>query len=201
MRTRKRRLAAGARRLRPQSAPSAHNGKGAKRSRRGFASMFRISRRLQAGAGPVVFLHVMLESAEQERCAQHEQHVGDNRPAMDAFTSVYCPARNAASAMTSSVRFPSVALSRPPTVSPVLAATGSVAWLSSAASVTIARTDSIKRSVCFGLDLVSGEHHGHEGQQPEQGIATDFFKQEVHAGSRRQRYVRLWSVRPDDHTL
>ena len=32
--------------------------------------------------------------------------------------------------MTSSVRLPSVALSRPPTASPVLAATDSVAWLS-----------------------------------------------------------------------
>ena len=48
-------------------------------------------------------------------------------PAMDAFTSMYWPARNAASAITSSVRFPSVALSRPPTASPVLAATDSVA--------------------------------------------------------------------------
>ena len=48
-------------------------------------------------------------------------------PAIDAFTSMYCPARSAVSAMTSSVRFPSVALSRPPTVSPVLAATDSVA--------------------------------------------------------------------------
>ena len=75
-------------------------------------------------------------------------------PAMDAFTSVYCPARNAVSAMTNSVRLPNVALSRPPTVSPVLAATDSVAWLSSAASGTIARTDSTKRSVCAsGLTL------------------------------------------------
>ena len=48
-------------------------------------------------------------------------------PAMDAFTSVYCPARRAASAMTSSVRLPSVAFSRPPTASPVFAATDSVA--------------------------------------------------------------------------
>ena len=48
-------------------------------------------------------------------------------PAMDAFTKAYCPARKAASAMMSSVKFPSVALSRPPTVSPVLAATDSVA--------------------------------------------------------------------------
>ena len=35
--------------------------------------------RLQAGADPVVFLHVVLESAEQKRRAQHEQRVGDNR--------------------------------------------------------------------------------------------------------------------------
>ena len=48
-------------------------------------------------------------------------------PTMDAFTSVYSPARKAASAMTSSVRFPSVALSSPPAASPVLAATDSVA--------------------------------------------------------------------------
>ena len=68
-------------------------------------------------------------------------------PAMVAFTSVCCPARKAASAMTSSVRFPSVALSRPPTVSPVFAATDSVAWLRSAASGTMARTDSTKSSV------------------------------------------------------
>jgi hypothetical protein len=54
-------------------------------------------------------------------------------PAMDAFTSVYCPARSAASA---------------PIASPVSAATDSVAWLSSAASGTMARTDSTKRRVC-----------------------------------------------------
>ena len=48
-------------------------------------------------------------------------------PAIDAFTSMYSPARSAARAMTSSVRLPSVALSRPPAASPVLAATDSVA--------------------------------------------------------------------------
>ena len=69
-------------------------------------------------------------------------------PAIDAFTSMYCPARRAVSAMTSSVRLPSVAFSRPPTASPVFAATDSVAWLSSAASGTMARTDSTKSSVC-----------------------------------------------------
>ena len=68
-------------------------------------------------------------------------------PASDAFTSMYSPARRAVSAMTSSVRLPSVALSRPPTASPVFEATDSVAWLSSAASGTIAKTDKTKSSV------------------------------------------------------
>ena len=48
-------------------------------------------------------------------------------PPIEALTSMYCPARSAASAITNSVRFPSVTLSSPPTVSPVLAATDSVA--------------------------------------------------------------------------
>ena len=49
--------------------------------------------------------------------------------------------------MTSSVRLPSVALSNPPAASPVLAATDSVAWLSSVASGTMASTDSTNSSV------------------------------------------------------
>lgn len=48
-------------------------------------------------------------------------------PAMDAFTSMYWPARSAVMAMINSVRLPSVALSSPPTASPVFAATASVA--------------------------------------------------------------------------
>ena len=48
-------------------------------------------------------------------------------PATDAFTKVYWPACKAAMAMTSSVGFPSVAFCRPPTESPVYAATDSVA--------------------------------------------------------------------------
>src|SRR5260221_8159488 len=32
----------------------------------------------------------------------------------------------------------------------------------------------------FGLELLSGKHHRHKGQQPEQGIVTNFFKQGVH---------------------
>jgi hypothetical protein len=48
-------------------------------------------------------------------------------PATEAFTNMCCPARKAARAITSSVRLPSVAFSNPPTASPVLAATDSVA--------------------------------------------------------------------------
>jgi hypothetical protein len=40
-----------------------------------------------------------------------------------------------------------------------------------------------KQRVRFGLELLSSEHHGHEGQQPEQGIVTKFFKQGAHGGS------------------
>ena len=69
-------------------------------------------------------------------------------PAMEALTSMYSPARRAASAMTSSVRLPSVAFSSPPAASPVFAATDSVAWLSSAASGTMASTDRTNSSVC-----------------------------------------------------
>src|ERR1700746_346674 len=69
-------------------------------------------------------------------------------PAMEAFTSTYCPARSAANAMRSSVRLPSVAFSRPPIRSPVLTATDSVARLSRAANGTIAATERRNRSVC-----------------------------------------------------
>src|SRR5436305_15204980 len=66
-------------------------------------------------------------------------------PATDAFTNVYCPACNAAIAMTSSVRLPSVALSRQPTESAVFAATDSVAQLSRTAKGEIANTE---RTIC-----------------------------------------------------
>ena len=101
-------------------------------------------------------------------------------PAIDALTSMYSPARKAASAMTSSVRLPSVALSSPPTASPVLAATDSVAWLSSAASGTMASTDRTNSSrVGFGCELGGDEHDGHKGQQPEHRIVANFLEQSV----------------------
>ncbi len=79
--------------------------------------------------------------------------------------------------MMSSVKFPSVAFSRPPTVSPVLAATefGGVTqqhgqWNQGQ------NGQREKQRVGFGLERLSGEYHRHEGQQPEQGIVTKFFE-------------------------
>ena len=92
-------------------------------------------------------------------------------PAMDAFTSMYCPARSAVSAITSSVRFPNVALSSPPAASPVLAATDSVAWLRSAASGTIASTHSKKSSVCAsGLSFAAANTTGTKASSQSIGL-------------------------------
>ena len=95
-------------------------------------------------------------------------------PAIDAFTSVYSPAPSAASAITSSVRLPSVAFSSPPIVSPVLAATDSVAMLSSAASGTIARIERKKSAVCAsGRSRSAASTIGTNDEQPEQRRATN----------------------------
>ena len=114
-------------------------------------------------------------------------------PAIDALTSVNCPERNAVSAMINSVRLPSVALSSPPTQSPVLTATDSVASLSNAASGTIARTDSTNSSVCASAsESLAGEHGGHEDEQPQERIATNFLQQRAHVGSLRPIQRELW---------
>jgi hypothetical protein len=84
---------------------------------------------------------------------------------------MYSPARKAVSAMTSSVRLPSVALSKPPTASPVLAATDSVAWLSRPASGTIASTDNTNRSVCAsGLSFANAKTTGTNASSQSIGL-------------------------------
>src|SRR5215472_1737027 len=67
---------------------------------------------------------------------------------MDALTSMYWPEFRAAIAMTSSVKLPSVALSSPPTASPVFTATDSVARLNIAASGMMAQTERTNSNVC-----------------------------------------------------
>ena len=103
-------------------------------------------------------------------------------PAIDALTRRYSPARSAVIAITSSVRLPSVAFSSPPTASPVLAATDSVAWLRSAASGTVASTDSTNSAVCdSGVMRSADEHDRHEDEQPQQLVVPDLREQEVQA--------------------
>ncbi len=111
-------------------------------------------------------------------------------PAMEAFTSMYSPARRAVRAMTSSVRFPSVALSRPPAASPVLAATDFVAWLNSAASGTIARTDSRNRRVWeSGHSLSPARTMGTKISSHSSGLCRISFS------NRFMSAPRLWPVR------
>ena len=112
-------------------------------------------------------------------------------PAMEAFTRTYCPARNAVRAMISSVRFPSVAFSRPPIVSPVLAAIASVARTRRARRA--GRWRGLKaqtRVVSLRLDGPSGEQNRDERKQPEQAIVTNFLEQRLH------RTVSKGAVRP-----
>ena len=84
---------------------------------------------MEPRAGAVVLLNVVVETAEKGRkdAPSMKSVLVTIAPAMEPFTSSCSPARSAAVAMTSSVRFPSVALSKPPTVSPVFSATDSVA--------------------------------------------------------------------------
>ena len=106
-------------------------------------------------------------------------------PAMDAFTSAYCPARNAVSAM---IKFGQVSERGVEQAADRIARLGRHGF----GGVTQQRGQRHdgqdgqhkKQRVRFGLELLSGEHHGHEGQQPEQGIVTDFFEQGIHGAPR-----------------
>src|SRR5260370_1874433 len=102
-------------------------------------------------------------------------------PAMDAFTSIVWPARNAASAMTNSVRFPSVAFEQ---AADRIARLGRhrLGGMTQQHGQWHDREDRQQKEqcVCFGPDLPGDEHDGHKGQQPEQWIVTDFFQQSYH---------------------
>ena len=117
-------------------------------------------------------------------------------PAIDAFTSTYWPARNAASAMISSVRLPSVALSSPPMVSPVLAATDSVARLSKAASGMIAATDSTNSSVCASCQMRAAiSTTGTSASSHEQRRVPDLAEQNAQAAFRGAFSRACWTGR------
>ena len=95
-------------------------------------------------------------------------------PAIDAFTSMYCPARRAASAITSSVRLPSVAFSRP---ADRVARLGGHR-LGGVAQQRRERHDGQdgqheEQRVGVGRELLAGEHRRHEDQQPQQRVVAD----------------------------
>ena len=140
--------------------------------------------RLQAGADPVVFLHVVLESAEQKRRAQHEQRVGDDRAGDGRLHQHVLPG---AQRGQRDDQFGQVSQRGVEQAADRIARLGRHGF----GGVTQQRGQRHdgqhgqheKQRVRFGLELLGGEHHGHEGQQPEQRIVTDFFKQGVHGGS------------------
>ena len=140
--------------------------------------------RLKAGAAPVVFLHMVLESAEQKRRAQHEQRVGDNRAGNGRLHQHVLPG---AQGGERDDQFGQVSQRGVEQATDRIARLGRYGF----GGVTQQRRQwhdgqdgqHEKQRVRFGLELLSGEHHGHEGQQPEQWIVTDFFKQEVHGAA------------------
>ena len=132
---------------------------------------------MQAGAGPVVFLHVVLSPPSRNDAPNMNNVLVTIAPAMDAFTSAYCPARNAANAMT---KFGQVSERG------VEQATDRVARLGRHGFGGVAEQRGQRHDgqdgkhkqqrVRFGLERLNDERDGHEGQQPEQRIVTDFLE-------------------------
>jgi hypothetical protein len=102
-------------------------------------------------------------------------------PAMDAFTSIVSPARNAASAMTNSGQVPQRGVEQ---AADRIARLGRhrLGGMTQQHGQWHDREDRQQKEqrVCFGPDLPGDEHDGHKGQQPEQRIVTDFFQQSSH---------------------
>ena len=140
--------------------------------------------RLHAGADPVVFLHVMLESAEQKRRAQHEQRVGDNRAGDGRLHQHVLPG---AQGGERDDQFGQVSQRGVEQAADRIARLGRHRF----GGVTQQRRQRHdgqdgqheKQRVRFGLELCGCEHHGHEGQQPEQRVVTDFLEEWFHLGS------------------
>ena len=136
--------------------------------------------RLSAGAGPVVFLHVMLETAEQKRCAQHEQRVGDNRTGNGRLHQHVLPG---AQGGQRDDQFGQVSQRGVKQAADRIARLGRDGFCGMTEQCG-QRHDGQngqheEQRVRLGLELRGGEHDGHERQQPQQRIVTNFFKQLV----------------------
>ena len=137
--------------------------------------------RLHAGAGPVVFLNVVLESAEQKRRAQHEQRVGDDRAGDGRLHQHVLPGAQSRQRDDQLGQVSQRGVEQ---------ATRRVAGLgrNRFGGVTQQRGQRHdgehgqheEQRVRFGLELRGCKHHRHKGQQPEHRVVTDFFEQGIH---------------------
>ena len=101
-------------------------------------------------------------------------------PATDAFTNVYCPACRAAMAMTSSVRFPSVAFSRPPTESPVFGDGFRRMTQQNRQRQNCEHRKNEMQRVRFMVEFLCCQRNWDKHEQPKQWVATDFLKEQLH---------------------
>ena len=130
-----------------------------------------------AGADPVVFLHVVLESAEEKRRAQHEQRVGDDRAGDGRLHQHVLPG---AQRGQRDDQFGQVAERGVEQAADRIARLGRHGF-GGVTQQRRQRHDGQHRQheeqrVRFGLELRGNEHHRHEDQQPEQRIVTDFLE-------------------------
>jgi hypothetical protein len=137
--------------------------------------------RLQAGAAPVEFLHVVLEPAEQERRTQHEQCVGDNRAGNGRLDQHVLPGVQGGERDD---QFGQVSQRGVEQAADRIARLGRHGF----GGVTQQRRQRHdgedgkheQQRMRFRLERLPHEYRRHEYQQPEQRVVTDFFQQEVH---------------------
>ena len=133
---------------------------------------------LKVGAGPVVFLHVVPESAEEKRRAQHEQRVEDDRPGDGRLHQHVLPGAQGGDRDDQFGQVSQRGVEQP---ADRIARFGRNGFGGVAQQNRQGHDGQDgqheQRRVRFGLELRGRKHHGHEEQQPEQRVVTDFFDQ------------------------
>ena len=136
---------------------------------------------LQAGGDPVVFLHVVLESAEEKRRAQHEQRVEDDRPGDGCLHQHVLPGTQGGDRDDQFGQVSQRGVEQP---TDRIARFGRHGFGGVTQQHRQGQNGQYgqheQQRVRFGLQLRGCKQHGHEYQQPEQRIVTDFFEEGVH---------------------
>ena len=101
-------------------------------------------------------------------------------PAIDALTSSNMPMRSAVSAMTSSVRLPRLAFRRPPMLSPVLAATDSVALLRRGQRNDGSDRKDEKQGVRLRRGMLRNDHRWREDEKPQDRLVSQLLQDSFH---------------------